>query len=129
MNRNPVSFWQFFSNDIEASINFFKIVFEWEFSYNEESGIYQVSAKDFPDFFQGGFISKNNFDDLPFLTIYIRVDNIDRKAELVIENGGEIIKPPYDLSNGNRVCIFKDPSGVPFAMIQNLVFYKPCSIC
>jgi predicted enzyme related to lactoylglutathione lyase len=129
MNKNPVSFWQAFSNDKETSMNFFKVVFGWDFNYNEETGIYHISAEDFPGFFQGGFISKNDVDDLPFLTVYIRVDDVDRKVKLVVENGGEIIKPPFTLANGNRICIFKDPTGVIFGMIQNLVFYKPCSLC
>jgi len=129
MGKNPVSFWQFFSNDKEASMNFFKTVFEWDFEYNEESGIYHVSAKDFPGFFQGGFIGNNDSNGSNFLMVYIRVDDVDKKAELVLENDGEIVKPPYNLPNGNRVCIFKDPNGIKFGMIQNLVFFKKCSIC
>ena len=129
MNQNPINFWQLNSRDIETSVNFFKKVFGWEFSYDKETEIYHVSAKDFPTFFQGGFFKQIDSDDLPILTLFIRVEDIDNKVEMIKKNGGEIIKAPYNLPNGNRICLFKDPSGVILGMVQNFVFYRPCSVC
>ena len=35
------------------------------------------------------------------------------------ENGGFIVDPPAELAPGEWLCLFNDPSGVTFAMIQD----------
>ena len=56
---------------------------------------------------------------LPFLTIYIKVDDLDAKVKLIEDNGGFIVvDPPLDLPSGSRICLFNEPSGVTLAMIQ-----------
>ena len=55
---------------------------------------------------------------LPFLTIYIKVDNIDTKVKLIEEADGFVVDPPLDLPGGSRICLFNEPSGVTLAMIQ-----------
>ena len=55
---------------------------------------------------------------LPFLTIYIKVEDIDEKAELVKDHGGFIVEKPFDIGGGYRICLFNEPSGVTLAMIQ-----------
>jgi uncharacterized protein len=56
---------------------------------------------------------------LPFLTIYIKVDDLDAKVKLIEKNGGTIVDPPLDLPGGSRICLFNEPSGVTLAMIQS----------
>ena len=55
---------------------------------------------------------------LPFLTLYIGVKDIEAKRRLVVENGGFIVIEPFDIGEGERICLFNEPSGVTFAMIQ-----------
>ena len=37
---------------------------------------------------------------------------------MVQENGGFIVIEPFDIGDGERICLFNEPSGVTFAMIQ-----------
>ena len=54
---------------------------------------------------------------LPFLTLYISVDDLDAKRRQVEEHGGAIVIEPTDIG-GERICLFNEPSGVTFAMIE-----------
>lgn len=48
---------------------------------------------------------------------YIAVDNVDRRAELVKANGGELIHGPDDIPQVGRFCIIKDPTGAVVALM------------
>jgi len=118
MQKNPVCFWELASNDAEASVNFLKNVFDWDIEFDGETGIYRVPADQSPGSFNGGGIFTLKKAKLPFLTVYIRVDDIDSKVELVEKHGGYVVGPPSDLPDGSRICLFNEPSGVTLAMIQ-----------
>ena len=51
-------------------------------------------------------------------SIYIRVDDIHAMAKKVGEHGGLIVDPPLEIGAGEWICLFNEPSGVTFAMIQ-----------
>ena len=55
---------------------------------------------------------------LPFLTIYIEVDDVKEKAKEIEDLGGSIVIEPFNISPTARICLFNEPSGVTFAMIQ-----------
>lgn len=55
---------------------------------------------------------------MPFLTLYVQVDDIEAKARIVEESGGFIVEAPFELPSGSRICLFNEPSGVTLAMIQ-----------
>jgi predicted enzyme related to lactoylglutathione lyase len=46
------------------------------------------------------------------------VEDIHAMAEKIAQHGGFIVDPPAELSPGEWVCLFNEPSGVTFAMIQ-----------
>ncbi|MHA1914306.1 MAG: VOC family protein [Promethearchaeota archaeon] len=118
MGRHPVPFWELASHNAEESVAFFEKVFEWEFDYDEESTIYDTRAGDLNKEFYGGLIFTLKKAKLPFLTIYIQVEDIDAKAKLIEENGGFLVEPPFNITDKSRICLFNEPSGVTFAMIQ-----------
>jgi predicted enzyme related to lactoylglutathione lyase len=55
---------------------------------------------------------------LPFLTLYIKVEDIFTMANRVEESGGHIVEAPFDIGGGSYICLFNEPSGVTLAMIQ-----------
>lgn len=118
MQKNPVVFWELASHDMEKSVKFFEEVFEWKIEFSDRLGFYII-----PDTVPAGeqidgaiFTLKRA--KLPFLTVYIQVEDIDAKAKLVEEKGGFIVEAPFDISPRSRICLFNEPSGVTFAMIQ-----------
>ncbi len=46
------------------------------------------------------------------------MDDIEEKARLVEEHGGLIRIPIQESPDGNRICLFNEPSGVTLAMIE-----------
>ncbi len=53
----------------------------------------------------------------PQWMIYFAVENVDKSADMVEQNGGEIIIAPKDMGEYGRYCIIKDPAGAVCALI------------
>lgn len=119
MQKNPVVFWELASHDMEKSVAFFREVFDWQIDFNERLGYYLLPETTPKDESLEGAIFTLKRAKLPFLTIYIQVEDIDAKAALVAEKGGFIVEAPFDISPRSRICLFNEPSGVTFAMIQS----------
>ena len=118
MKNNPVVFWELASYDMEKSTQFFRKVFDWQIELNEKLGFYIVPECGLLGAPIDGGIFTLKRAKLPFLTIYIQVEDIFQKATLVEENGGLIIEKPFKLPGGSKICLFNEPSGVTFAMIE-----------
>lgn len=118
MVKNPVVLWELASNNADASVEFFKKVFDWDFNFDEEFKIYDTPAGDLSKNFSGGIVFTLKEAKLPFLTVYLMVDDIEAKAKLIEENGGYIELPPAYMPSGAFICLFNEPSGVTFAMIE-----------
>jgi len=118
MQKNPVVFWELASNDMEKSVAFFRKVFGWEIELNERLGFYITPASTPPGEQIDGGIFTLGKARLPFVALYIQVADIDAMAKSIEENGGFIVEAPFDISSESRICLFNEPSGVTFAMIQ-----------
>jgi len=120
MNSNPIVFWELASLDGEKSVNFFKKVFNWQLEFDENLKFYTVAIPKEENEFWGGGIFTIKKAKLPFLALYIKVDDIDSKIKEIEANGGSITEKPNDISENTRICLFNEPSGVTFAMIQKI---------
>jgi len=118
MQKNPVIFWELASNDMEKSVQFFRDVFEWRIEFNESLGFYIVPDSTPVDQSLEGGIFTLRRAKLPFVSLYLQVEDIVGKARLVEEKGGLVIEAPHEIPGGSRICLFNDPSGVTFAMIE-----------
>jgi len=58
---------------------------------------------------------------IPFLTIYIQVEDIEWKVELIEQSGGYILEAPFIIPGGSRIYLFNEPSGVTLAMIEKIL--------
>ena len=78
-----------------------------------------TSDEDDKQAFGGGGVFTLRKAKLPFMCLYICVDDIEAKAKLVEEAGGLIVEAPFEIQSGTKICLFNEPSGVTFAMIQS----------
>ena len=101
-------------------MDFFRHVFGWELMLDENTGIYEEPVSECGNGFAGGGIFTLRPDSklVPHLTIYIAVDNVEAKAKEIASVGGEIVIEPLEISPGVRICLFKEPMGQIFAMIE-----------
>jgi predicted enzyme related to lactoylglutathione lyase len=118
MSNNPVVYWEIASHDAKKSTDFLKRVFNSEVEYDEKTGIYEFPAGNAQQHFAGGGIFTLKKAKLPFLTIYFQVENIEAKARLIEELGGNIVIHPFEINPGIKICLFNEPSGVTLAMVQ-----------
>lgn len=118
MSDHPVVFWELASLDGDKSMQFFKEVFGWESEYDEKTTIHYLAAGEAREQFFGGGIFTLAKAKLPFLAVYIKVDDINAKVSDVEAHGGHIVEPPLEIGN-SRICLFNEPSGVTFAMIES----------
>lgn len=118
VSGNPICYWELASHDAEATVEFLSRLFGWKFQYDETTTIHELPAGESRGDFAGGGVFTLRKARLPFLTLYIRVADIETKARLVEELGGLILIPPREISGGSRICLFNEPSGVTLAMIQ-----------
>ncbi len=116
MLNNPVVYWELASHDAMKTVEFLKKVFDWDFEYDARTTIHELPAELTP--MQGGGVFTLRRAKLPFLTIYIKVEDLDAKVKLIEENGGFIVDPPLNLPSGSRTRLFNEVSGVTLAMIQ-----------
>ena len=116
MPNNPIVYWELASHDATKTVEFLKKVFDWDFDYDARTTIHEIPIE-FNEFAGEGVFTLRRAK-LPFLTIYIKVDDIDTKVKLIEEAGGFVVDPPLDLPGGSRICLFNEPSGVTLAMIQ-----------
>ena len=116
--KNPLVYWELASHDAGKTVQFLKSVFDWSPEHDEKTGIFEFPAGDSQAAFSGGGVFTLKRAKLPFLTIYLRVDDIDAKARLVEQHGGFITEAPHEISPGVKICLFNEPSGVTLAMIE-----------
>lgn len=124
MQNNPVVFWELASHDAEKTVAFLERLFGWDIQLDELSGIFEIPAdRGGPDHaapFAGGGVFTLRKARLPFLTIYIRVEDIETMAKRVVELGGLIVIPPEEVVPGSLICLFNEPSGVTLAMYERI---------
>ena len=118
MQKNPVVFWELASHDMEKSVAFFRDVFEWKIEFNDRLGFYIIPESSPANESIEGAIFTLKRAKLPFVALYIQVDDIEEKAKLIDAKGGLVIDPPSETPGGSKICLFNDPSGVTFAMLQ-----------
>jgi predicted enzyme related to lactoylglutathione lyase len=124
MQDNPVVFWELASHDQDGSAKFFREVFGWDVKLDERIGFYRVNAPAGPDPAHG-YIFTLKRAKLPFVAVYIQVKDIKVMRDRVVEHGGHIVLEPEEPVPGSWVCLFNEPSGVTFAMVEERPARKP----
>jgi predicted enzyme related to lactoylglutathione lyase len=115
--KYPVVYWELASDNADSSVAFFKKVFGWEIQYDPATTIHECMTRGERGGIHGGVFTLQQAK-LPFLTVYIRVDSLEAKAEAVRKAGGLVVIEPVEIAPGTWICLFNDPSGVTFAMIE-----------
>jgi hypothetical protein len=118
MANNPIYWWELASHDANKTVEFLKQVFGWDIRFDEGAGFYTVPADRSHADLRGGGVFTLRKAKLPFLTLYIMVEDIFAKAKEVERAGGHIVEAPFRIGSGSHICLFNEPSGVTLAMIQ-----------
>lgn len=110
------------TTDVEAAKAFYSKLFGWEMvEYPMDVGTYwglKVNGDEV-----GGMMNMTpEMSGMPPVWgIYITVDDVDQTARQVESLGGKIMRPPSDIPDVGRFCVFADPQG---AVIQAITYVQ-----
>ncbi len=115
MVDHGVFYWnELVTRDTAKAKAFYGKSLGWTFSEMpmEDGSVYVVAS--LGDKQVGGFFPMvgSHFDGMPeHWMSYIAVDNVDERLELAVANGGEILRPPFDVEGIGRIAVLKDAGG------------------
>lgn len=104
---NKICHFEIISNDMQKSMAFYKELFDWEITYEEQMNYGMINTGE--DI--GGGIMEKTEHTPPMLTYYILVDDVDKYLEKVTELGGEAIMPKTEIPSAGWIGMFKDLDG------------------
>ena len=107
-------YWnELMTHDPERAKAFYGASLGWTFSEMPmENGVYVLASLGEKPV--GGIfpMAGPHFDGVPeHWMSYIAVDNVDERLELAKAQGGEVMRPPFDVPNIGRIAILKDAGG------------------
>lgn len=54
----------------------------------------------------------------PFWTVYVTVEDAEKTAQLVTDNGGQVVMPPMQVMDAGKMAVFQDPVGAFISVWQ-----------
>ena len=99
------------AKDPAAAQDFYSKLFGWTVEINPDPqyggyGRAQIGGKD-----AAGIGGTQSPDQPSAWSLYIGTDDADALARKVVEAGGTVAAPPFDVGDQGRMAVFKDPSG------------------
>ena len=102
------------TNDVAKAKAFYAATLGWTFSeMSMQGGSVYTIAHSGPAM-AGGMMDMTGItppDTPPHWFDYIEVDDIDHRVALVEENGGKVVRPPFNIPNVGRIAIIQDATG------------------
>lgn len=110
------------TTDVEAAKTFYSKLFGWEMVEYPMEGMTYWGLKVNGDEVGGMMNIPPDMAEMPPMWgMYITVDDIEHTARQIVELGGKILRPPSDIPDVGRFCVFSDPQG---AVIQAITYIK-----
>src|SRR5262249_47900577 len=111
------------TRDDNRALEFFKKVIGWtheDFPMGPD-GVYRIAKTHGTDKSVAGMMKMTEPQFPPEVPThwmsYIAVDDVDKRANLVVAAGGEVIHPPTPIPQVGKFCIIKDPTGAVVALM------------
>ena len=112
------SWHELMADDYKRAWRFYEEIFGWQKLAEHDmglAGVYLVFGRN--DRQEGGMFNKTRGMQMPSTWLhYIRVDSVDRVADVVKSSGGTIMNGPIDVPGGERIAQCMDPEGAAFAI-------------
>lgn len=108
--------WVDCGTDVDKAAAFYGALFGWTVQdMGEESGGYRMASKG--DSEVAG-LGPQQSPGPPFWSVYFRVDDAAKTAELVTANGGTVLVGPMEVLEAGHMAVFADPVGAAFSVWQ-----------
>jgi len=112
MKNGAFGWFELMTTDIEAAKTFYKGLFGWEYEAIPVPGSEYTIVKVDGDAVAGIMDMPAECQGMPpCWSIYITVDDVDAVAKNVVNLGGKILKPAFDIPEVGRFCVLQDAQG------------------
>lgn len=119
-NHGAITWADLSSTDAQASKEFLASLFGWDYRDDPagENGIYTMFSLKGKDVAALNQMSpEQQAQGVPsYWTSYITVRDLDAAAAKVLQNGGTLLAPPFDVMDAGRMAVVMDPTGASFAL-------------
>ncbi len=106
--KRPVVHFEIGCRDIDKTSDFYKSVFDWNFTKRGNSALIDTGEAGG----LSGHINQLDPEELQnYVTIYIETDSIQADLALIEAHGGKIVVGPSKLADGKEFAWFKDLAG------------------
>ena len=103
---------------LEAAGAFYARVLGWQIADSGMAGLDYHLAQSEGDMVAGLMeIPADAAGMPPSWTVYLGVDDTDRAAQTVRQEGGQILRPPADIPGTGRFAVVADPQGAVFGLL------------
>lgn len=115
INKNPVTWFEIYVEDMERAKKFYESVFECLLTSEKTDGSFQ--AYRFPGEMPGngamGALMKHPMrkPSLEGTMVYFHCEDCEIQSKLALANGGHIFKPKWSIGNDGFVAIIGDTEG------------------
>jgi predicted enzyme related to lactoylglutathione lyase len=112
------SWHELMTKDQSKAFDFYADLFGWEQAEAMDmgsEGVYQIYSRNGQ--MLGGMFNTPKMP--PHWCLYIMVDDADRMARQVTEQGGKILNGPMDIPGGGRIAQCMDPQDAVFVLHSN----------
>ncbi|MVU77606.1 VOC family protein [Nocardia sp. ET3-3] len=112
----PVVHWEIGGPDAAALREFYGKAFDWKMI---DAGP-DYSLVDGVDEGLPGGIMQTRQNMPSYVTVYIRVPDLDAKLSEIQQLGGTVVVPPTQISDTMSFALFSDPGGAVVGLLQGL---------
>lgn len=122
-NSHGTPIWyELLSADADASKAFYEHVIGWTVHPAQPGGMDYRMIDTGIDGFVGGLMQltpeMTSGGAKPTWLFYIGVDDVDATAARIVDHGGSITMPPFDIPGAGRAAMVADPQGLPFYIMR-----------
>ncbi|OBC10734.1 hydroxylase [Mycobacterium sp. 852013-50091_SCH5140682] len=110
------AYFQLTTRDYAGSLDFYRTVFGWNIDTVSDTDEFRYSTASFNGVPALGVMDGSAFlpEGVPATwTVFFGSDDVDKTIELIVENGGSVVRPAEDTPYG-RLAAVTDPTGAAF---------------
>ena len=112
---NKVVGFQITASDEARMTAFYADAFGWELSPGPHEHVTDVDTGN--DTLGGSIIGRGEY--IPdYVSLYIESDDLEATIAGAVQHGAQLVRPPFELPNGDRLAIIADPEGHVLTLIN-----------
>jgi predicted enzyme related to lactoylglutathione lyase len=114
---NPITHFELMGPDGEAQRDFYSKIFDWKLTGVEGFGGYYMAETGEGQL--GGAVGQGSEEMPNYVTVYVDVDDIDKKLEEIEEAGGKTVLPKTEVPEMVVYALFSDPAGNLVGLVES----------